>query len=473
MTNKLFTSFLTLFCFLTPSNNIRYSSQSITYDKSDVVADLESDSSFNFDDYKKNEEVKDEDAIKDITLINSSNSLYLYLFNENAKRLELNLTSVRISLSFTEDYSDTNYYFGVYLNKSDDNLFYKFKFDSPIKSSNITEVHIADIEFDYGQGFPLGRHNTIGSSYYYEEGKSNPVEKKELEVVNLSITPGNYRFGSLNENSTIDEEHYWDLFYITFSINDDYGDIVGIKMTWDEINYDQIYQNGSSGLDDKTTYCYDNVLEFKSTDLQNITSLANFGNGWDKFLVNLNPMHWFWKQDGDHEIPAIEKVKYEAGSVSKFDGYYFNDETIQFLNSQYWTLLQSNSSNYVIRFTVKDFCNYNFGGYHHNIKTVISNCDVLTLTFLKDGKTYSLMASSKPVNYDPGNEIPDREDPDWLTKIKQFISTILLVVLICVTFPIIVNIIIPICKLIFKVISLPFKAISKAVKKKKNKNKKE
>lgn len=483
MFNKFFTSFLTLFCFLTPTNNIRYSSQSITFDKSDVVADLESDSSFNFNDYKKNEEVKDEDAIKDITLINSSNSLYLYLFNQNGKSLESNLKNVRASISFEQNYTDTSYYLGSLVSKSDDNLFYKFRFDYSI--SNIEQVHIADIEFDYGEGYALGRHNTIGSSYYYEKGKANAFEKKELEVIDLPVEVSSYRFNYLNDNTHGQCQHFNDLFYLTFTLPVNYGDLVGIKMSWDEINKDILTSHQWAINTGFTETIIDEsnsdskIMEFSSSDFQELKGLDDLNSSvWDGFtkLINL-----FNKSSSEvPELKVIEKIDYDFGANSKFENYYFSEDTISSLNQQYYTNLGSHKSSYVIRFAIKDFSkgtNGNSGSTQgwidHDVKTTIENCDVLTLTFLEDGKTYTLMASSKPVDYDPGNEIPDREDPDWLAKFKQLLSTILLVVLICVSFPIIVNIIIPICKLTFMVITLPFKAISKAVKKKKKKNKKE
>ena len=466
-----------------PVSSIHAEEKSIL-DSTDVYDDLKSIENFNFSKYVLNTSISNDKSISAITLHEDyGKGLYLYLFNRNGKELEKNLVDSRISMSLTEnDYSDTSYYSINLLDKTDNNLFYKFKVDYDFPDySNKRTYHVSEIEFNYGSGFGLGRHATIGRSYFYSGiGEELVKYTKELNVVELDINPGYYRFNTLNENSTIDEQHFWDMFYITFPLNDSYGDLTGIKLAWKEKNYNYTLIDGAGS--ESYTLSEEIVLEYKNTDLLNLDSLNETSNLLKKVLVNLNPISWFYDQGKDYELPVIEKIEFDNGMFSKFENYYFNEDTIDYLNARYYAQLGSESY-YVLRFAQTDFTNSKYvkqvcsgignsiciHRYLNHIKyTEILDCDVLTLTFLKDGESYVVMNSSipeEPIN--PGTDNPPgkfEKDPNWWKTLFKILCLVLIVVPICF---LIAPFIRPIVNLLIKIIALPFKAIGSLFKKKK------
>lgn len=404
---------------LTPSIK-RENQTTSSFLTSDVLGDLQSDESFDADDYPIQTDSEDIELLT-ITRENTETtgySVYLYLFNEGGTALEPDLSSTRITMSCQGgDYSDVEYYSLNLIDCTADHRFYKFQ-----TTTEETDVyHISEIEFDYGNGYSEGRHQTIGKSFFYETEEANPSRTKVLEVVNLTISPGSYRFKTINGNG-----YYTDLFYVTFTLNQSYGDLIGIRLSWieDVIDY---YEKSSisdplSSISSDQSYTSEPLtMEYSNTDLMNIVSMNTIGSSFSKFIFNISPRYWFSDKSTDYEnISVIEKIVYDNGAFSTFEGYYLNDDSITLLNKQYYDSLGGNKNPYVIRFAIKDYywdTSFHAGTYFTNHqKTEILDCDVLTLTFSKDGKVYSLMASSKPVDYDPGIE-----EENWWDKFLAWI----------------------------------------------------
>lgn len=430
------------------SNNRRFSNNNeiITFEESDVYYDLKSDENFDFNDYPLNEKVIDDKSLKSITLIEEyGTGLYLFLYNANGKSLHEDLSSARITMSTTSNFSDTKHYPITYLDSSEDNLFYKFRIDYsyPEEISDTRYYHLSEIEFDYGEGYSSGRHNTLAQSYFYSgTGDSLSYEQKNLNVINLNVNIGSYRFDYLNSNTHGQCQHFNDLFYLTFSVDDDYGELVGIKLSWTEVNSDlhntYYYTMGedeiSKYLPDVSfdeSYTDSLIIDYTSDDLQNLSSLEDLeSNVWNNFTKLVNYFHK--TESEESEFKVIEKVIFDNANNSTFDSYYFNEETKTLLNNMYYDAVGGNKDIYTIRFATKDFCNQTLGDYGyewttHYIKTEIEDCDVLTLTFFKDGVEYSLMASSAPNDYDPGDEVPDSLDSEkaWWEKLWENILEII------------------------------------------------
>ena len=401
---------------------------------SDVLDDLQSDSTFDESNYPLRVNVTDEKAIEGITLVEDKlSSLYFYVYNANGKDLSEGLSSSRITMSTDPtNYDDVSYYDLTLLDETEDHRFYKFQINYIFPETYVNEraYCISEIEFDYGNGYSNGRHNTIGQNYFYSgQGEDLMFELKELNVVELNITPGSYRFDVINGNSTTFEDHYWDLFYITFPMRRDYGDLVGIKLIWNELSTDWTQWLTSNDLVVREEAGYyhklieNEVIEYRNTDLFNLESLETIGSG-TRIMYNMNPWHWGKEQGKDYEnIKVIEKIKFDNLSSSTFNGYYFNDDTKKALNEEYYRTIGS-SDFYVIRFAYRDFCNNTYKLLGETVKrrvqTEIQDCDVLTLTFLKDGKEYTLMASSQPIEIDPGWEVP--YNPNWFEKLIKAIQ---------------------------------------------------
>lgn len=403
---------------------------------SDVLEDLQSDSTFDESNYPLRVNVTDEKAIEGITLVEDQmTSLYFYVYNANGKDLSEGLSSSRITMSTDPtNYDDVSYYDLTLLDETEDRRFYKFQVDYTFPETYVNEraYCISEIEFDFGTGYSEGQHNTIGQYYLYTgTGDDLSYKLRNLNVVELDITPGSYRFNIPNINSSAGIDHYWDLFYITFPMRRDYGDLIGIKLIWNEYRTDYFcygHFTTNKGMvkeeEDNSALYEMEPFEYRNTDLMNLISIGTMGTAWDKFTYNLNPANWGKDTETDYEnIKVIEKIEFDNLSSSSFDGYYFNDETKTTLNDSYYRTIGS-SDFYVIRFRYADFCNGIYGDTsvqytERRIQTTIQDCDVLTLTFLKEGKEYKLMASSKPVDYDPGWEVP--ENPNWWDKLIALI----------------------------------------------------
>lgn len=386
---------------------------------SSVLGDLQSDENFNIDDYPIQTGSED---IELLTIVRENETtgyyVYLYFFNEGGTMLESDLVGTRITMSCQSDnYSDTKYYSLNLIDCTADYRFYKFQ-----TMTGETDVyHISEIEFDYGSGYSEGRHQTIGKSFFYDSGETNPSRSKDLEVVNLTITPGSYRFKTVNGNG-----YYTDLFYVTFTLKQSYGDLIGIRLSWIEDVIDYYEKSNISTMlsivNDQSYISETITMDYSNTDLMNIVSIQTIGSSFSKFIFNISPKYWFTDKSTDYEdIPTIEKIVYDNGASSSFEGYYLNDDTITTLNNQYYDSLGGNKDPYVIRFAIKDYCwnsSFSVGDtiVNHQ-KTEIKDCDVLTLTFSKDGTVYSLMASSQPVDYDPGI---DKEE-NWLDRLIALI----------------------------------------------------
>lgn len=475
--------------FLLPffkTTEIVNASETIGYDESSVLGDLQTDTNFDFTKYKLDSSVPDVDSIKSLSLVEDNcTSLYLYLFNQNGKSLTNEVKNTRITMSVSDndslDFKNVYYYSLDLIDVSQDNLFYKFKIDYKFPSSVNTErfYYISEIEFDFGKGYSEGRHNTIGQAYSFKGfGSSLEYHAFEITVVNLSITPGSYRFDVLNGNSVPKAPHFYDLFYITFPIDKSYGDLIGLMMCWKE-DVTDIYYNVNKYSGKQTIY-RDNsklsdliIIDYRYDDLFDVKSLSSdSGNGINTFFTKL--FHWGYENDKDYnDIPRLEKITYDKAQFSTFDNYYFSDDTKKNLNEQYLNNIGGSKEQYVVRFALKDFCNSvdpikdALSGIHTsddvtNIKTEIVDCDVLTLTYSKDGKEYTLLASSKPASYDPGNKVPEpsRANDLW-DKFKRILSIICLIVLLIVCAPLLINVVIPLLLLIWKVISYPFKLIKR------------
>lgn len=392
---------------------------------SDVLGDLQSDESFDLSAYpiKENSEKIELITMTREKITDRSETtgyfVYLYFFNEGGSALEESLSGSRIAMSCQSgDYADTRHYALDLIGQTEDDRFYKFRTVAETSDA----YHVSDVELDYGSGYANGRHSTIGKSFFFDAGESNPIRVKDLEVVNLTISPGSYRLKTINGNG-----YYTDLFYVTFTLNRSYGDLVGIRLSWieDVIDY---YEKSSisdplSSISSDQSYTSEPLtMEYSNTDLMNIVSINTIGSSFVKFIFNVNPKYWFSDKSTDYEnIPVIEKIVYDNGASSTFEGYYLNDDSITLLNNQYYDSLGGNKDPYVIRFSIKDYywdTSFHAGTYITNHqKTEILDCDVLTLTFSKDGKVYSLMASNKPVDYDPGIE----EEENWWDKFLAWI----------------------------------------------------
>lgn len=111
-------------------------------------------------------------------------------------------------------------------------------------------------------------------------------------------------------------------------------------------------------------------------------------------------------------------------------------------------------------------------------ETIFLDFDILQLTFNKNGVYHVIPVVSSPIDIikTVTRPIDDPLGPNWLKIILMLLLAILLIVifipLLVPLFPIILTVITSMVKVIWAIITFPFRAIGKAVKSKKQKENK-
>ena len=483
-------SLLMIFGFTFETTSVVYANEVPQIETSDVLNDLKSDSSFDESKYPLNTLIDNSKSIEAITLFEYNyQSLYLYIYNANGKNLKSRHT--RITMATHEDLDIYNHYDLKLISSTSDNRFYKYKitdYNGFSKGKYTKRIYyISEIEFDFGVGYSEGLQATIAQKYFYNGfGENLTYYAKKLDVIEINVTASNYRTNTLNPRSTKDKRVYTDIFYITFPIQRKYGDLIGIDLTWKEKTTHEYTDYGSpKGHSSITTKDY--RMQYTNEDLTDIKSISEIG-GWEQFKVNLNPYNWFQDQDTNYNLPVIEKLNYPYDNKS----YYLNEDTIKLLKDNHTNDVLNLSDEYIIRFSYKDFCNSSWTEYYSTLhvgsggiwsgtpmnraytaydklKTEIYDCDVLTLTFCKDGSAYTIATSSKPVDHDPGWDNPTSSFEEKLKELLEKLKNVfkwILIILSVLLFAWIFKIIYPFLKIVFNSIK---KLINKAINKRSNK----
>lgn len=422
-------------------------------DSSDVIEDLKTNEKFNEDNYSINTSLSLEDGLKPITLYEYGyKSLIYYFHNESGLKLE-NSYKYRITLSNNYSSTYTNNYdvtFKKYdlniLDVSDDNKFVKFKVDYNSFSKKILErvYSISDFEIDLGEGYSKGVSIPLNETYIYSGiGETLKYEKKELETISLDVNADYYRTKTINASSTSRSPVYTDINYIIFPLKKNLGDLVKINLEWKEevIDYYQlssVLQSGKYTVD--TIFKgFDNEIEnlewkervygenhnsgdpekykkysltYTNEDFNEATTIHSL-SGWDQFRINTS-IYTFWQDKNEEYIlPVIEKVDFK--DYNNLESYRVSENTKALFKDQYKGDYYLGYDHYIIRFSYSDFANnlaadYNALGlprYERYVKqTIIHDCDVLDLTFLKDGKIFTLAVNHKPTDIEKNWDKP-------------------------------------------------------------------
>lgn len=390
----------------------------VDIDSSYVLDDLMDDTTFDINDYPLNPSVDDQNSIQLITLIEYDyQALYLYIYNANGHTLPNGNNRIRISMSTHEDLTLHKKYYLDIISYSIDYRFYKFKvnyngFDNRI-SKRIYDISEIEIDFD-STGFANGVCNELGYRYTYTgflEDDTLSYSVKEIEVLHIDYDSSDfkfpYKYGDCEET---------DIFYITFPIKKKYGDVIGIHFAWTEKIVSRMYVKNDYDeweiVDEKIlkedTYYDEN---YSSEDYQDILSYNSIEqNKFKKFLFGL------FNDNNDlmvENVPFLEKIDvntYEENQEIngyQMNKYFLSNETLN--NNDFLKNDLLGYDTYILRYRFADYrSSAHFTGLIASDKKYeITDSDILDLTFLKDGKIYSLPVASKPENYIPESDIPN------------------------------------------------------------------
>lgn len=434
-----------------------------------VLNELLQASNFKSDDFVINKNCENHEDFKGVLLYeHESTDLIFYVFNQTGFNL-LDVDSCRISMNYNDN--GYNHYDLSYLGNSLDKRFYKFKindftidFEDPVRIYEISE-------FETKQERVFDGDNAIGVreiDYYYSSNISQSYSYNKdgyivnnLKTITLDVNSGWFRCPG--SKSTVEDDGIiqTDVFYIYFNMPKIYGDLVKIDMEWYEsyLHYHRLNVDGSSN----TYYedCYNSKYirkEVKNTDETILDE--NDNRFW-------NPNNWFVGGSKGYNLKNLQR--FSLGDLSEINSddnnYCLDNNTIDFLNNSLSDVnLLINYDPYIIRYDVKDFIRISepfLGGsgpvtYEYKVFEM-SDIDVITCTFNKEGTIYTLPVVSNTNNQKTDDNVVPNDD--YLDLIKRIMITIFAIIVFVLLLPILPYII----KLIFWIIKLPFTLIKKLI----------
>ena len=450
------------------------------------------------------------------------NDLIFYVFNVTGFDI-LNPDDCRISLAYNSD--NYKHHSLSYLGNTQDKKFYKFKINdfviNPLDDKR--EYKIAEFEVKQERIYENGKaiavretknylSSSISQSYTYTK---DGYTCNNLTTITLDVNVGYKRtFGTTS--SELSWLYWTDINYLYFNTPKNLGDLVGIKLDFYKTTTIKKYDTriepyyGVSGLADSMTLndghtvkngqlfkrCYlesteykDNnndkydCIEYTDKDKQSIIG----SSGFDSFISNLLNFSWVWGHEDIKDLKIIEKIDYDKLISNSID-YYLNDKDREYLINNPLDNLAEET--WLIRF---DFSKYGLKGRDNDIvaekggwdgsytfantgtnnisysveKSSYRDVDVITLTYAKDGKEYTLPVVSNTNDLVHGNETPSPLLPNRLRHLLITIGLMLLVVLLIPILPYVIQLLVWIILLPFKLIKWIINLFKKENKKKK------
>lgn len=407
-----------------------------------------------------------------------SNDLIFYVYNVTGFDI-LKPNECRISLAYNGD--EFNHYKLDYLGNTQDKKFYKFKINDFLvnKGDSSREYKISEFEvrqervYLYGSALAVKEStiyhsSSINQSYLFD---SNGYTCKSLTTITLDVKSDYYRVPGSTTALPFAGVAQNDIFYIYFLMPKQYGDLIKIDMEWYE-NFNHYKTKDDFSFEEPFYYddCYSNKYFRKVIDSEDNTIIdENKSFFW-------NPSNWFvggskgvnLKNLQRFSFLDIDKIKDEENE------YCLSKTTIDYLIS--WLknpITLSDNDPYIIRYSVKEFYKkqYQHQGnlgqiwfdYEYKLYSM-TDIDVITCTFLKNGKTYTLPVVSNTNNQYVGTDIVPNNDWKWVLALISFLLVLLILI------PVLPYLI----QLIAWIITLPFKLIKWIINlfKKDNKKKK-
>lgn len=420
--------------------------ESITY--SGVLEDLKKDSSFNSSDYPAK---SDDYSLQIIQLAESvDKELFVYVYQPSGKAKNFKASSINISTTINDSVSYLNYKLELLNN---DGVFYKYKVKGlSVKSDSVRYYAISSIyrPFDESIDKQSSGGNTVtevnyavDKQYCFGEINGKPyVNCVDIETIvvtdkfvgfvrypdgfKLYIGACDSHFVAFNTNKPMDKLLEADVYYTTQKYSS----------SW--VTF--------SGTSDEFGEKADKYAYLKYTD-----KVEHTGGGWFAGTYKwdrIQSIDEFIKSENKDDIyhGAVIDVKYSTK---------LTDEAMTELQSKKW----------VLRFAETEYTFWSGQGSYGSFATIIGDVTILRLKFETDGITYNLGVID---NKQTGDKNPSNEtdvDVSLNKRGKMILYLLMLILLIILLVPILPYIL----QAIVWIITLPFKVISVVIKSAKRK----
>lgn len=405
------------------------------------------------------------------------NDLIFYVFNVTGFDI-LNPDDCRISLAYNSD--NYKHHSLSYLGNTQDKKFYKFKINdfviNPLDDKR--EYKIAEFEVKQERIYENGKAIAVRETDIYHASSISQIysytnegyECNSLTTLTLDVKSSYYRVPGSTTSTPFEGVAQNDIFYIYFLMPKQYGELIKIDMEW--------YENFNHTLTDSEFDLTPTIFEdsYKDKYFREIIT-----NG-DKTVLDenknffWNPSNWFVGGSKGVNLKNLQRfTSLDLDKINnKANDFCLSDESITQI--QKWlvnplTILENDP--YVIRYSVKEFYKkqtQRVGSlgqiwWETELKVYsMTDIDVITCTFLKNGKEYTLPVVSNTNNQYVGTDIVPNNDLKW---VLALISVLLVLLILIPILPYVIQ-------LLVRIILLPFKLIKWIINlfKKENKKKK-
>ncbi len=322
---------------------------------------------------------------------------------------------------------------------------------------------------DIPYGFYAGKINNLPTyDYSYNAWTSSLGLISPQPAINY-LEKLNYIFSSNNASLTDFEIKEQDLLNYIYNYDLSYE---SGKLPINNISAD-LFQDT---VDDGRIKGY-NLKEIDSDDKFDMLSYDSNHSWWDKLL---NYGFWAPETDGDLKnispIQMVNEQNLEQSDEVISDSLLINLSDVPEFKTYFFEQKLLGKTVFIFRFAQTDYYSASGavmsngskipnGDMYLAIQTVFFNFDIIQLTFNREGN-YTVI----PVVADPINVIPDITPPltanfDWLRLILIILIVIVLIIILAPLLPTIFKGLWEIIKLLFKIISLPFKWIASLINK--------
>lgn len=419
----IFSCLFSIFMFIP---NAAYA-ENTTY--SNVLDDLHKDENFNEEDYPL---IVDDYSLQVIQIAESEdNELFVYVYQPSGPDKDLRATSINISTAINNSFSPINYKL-IFLNSND--VFYKYKVENfEILEDALRYYSIVSIFRQYIEGVdePASGDNVV-EEISYEVGKLYTATTIDGKVTytcktteTILITDKFVGYIRYYNGFTLYNK-YCDSHYIAFSTDKPMDRLMEV-----EVYFEHRDVTTRINLTGEHPYSKGEIVE-EQVKLSEIDKGHSSAHGW--FATK-------------YEWQRIEKI---SDFIADKDNNLTN-ETKEELTGKQW----------VVRFYETDVHENSISGVSYRNSVEVSNVTILRLKFETDGIIYNLgVVDNKQTGSDkPSNNITTLWDKivNWFESLAEWLQIFLIVVLVLIG----ISFATVILYILWKIVSFPYKLISK------------